>query len=171
VVIGTVPEGLRIDAHYNGNIIAGPLAGEKVRGVDYLLIRSDGVGVLDVRETITTPAGQVIGVRALGYGSVRPVPPASAEGVRSQGTQFAWPDAPSPLLGVAMCQTTDPEVLWMNAAMLVFSGTANLGTRKLQAVDRVLTPEIVLSAPETHTGDLANSTHARVLLAAPLSAE
>jgi hypothetical protein len=44
-----------------------------------------------------------------------------------------------------MCQTTDPEFLWMNEAMLVFSGTANLGTSKLQAVARVLTPEIVLS--------------------------
>lgn len=148
VVIGAVPEGLRIDAHYDGNVIAGPLAGGMVRGVDYLLIRSDGVSVLDIRETITTPAGHRIGVRAQGYGLVRPVPPGGGEVVPSQGAQFAWPDAPSPLLGVAVCQTTDPEFLWMNAAMLVFSGTANLGTSKLQAVARVLTRETVLSAPE-----------------------
>jgi hypothetical protein len=33
-VIGMVAEGLRIDAHYNGNVVVGPLAGGIVRGVD-----------------------------------------------------------------------------------------------------------------------------------------
>ena len=148
VVIGAVPEGVRIDAHYSGNVIAGPLAGGTVRGVDYLLIRSDGVAVLDVRETITTRAGQCISVRAQGYGSIRPVHPSGAEVVPSQGAPFTWPDAPSPILGTAVCQTSDPEFLWMNAALLVFSGTANLGTNKLQAVAHVLTRETILGGSE-----------------------
>ena len=143
-VIGMLPEGLRIDAHYNGSMIAGPLAGAIVRGVDYLLIRSDGVSVLDVRETITMPAGHSIAVRAQGYGSLRSETQAGAE-MPPQGANVAWPDAPRPLLGVATCQTTDPEFIWMNEAMLVFSGTANLGTGKLQAVGRVLTPEMVVA--------------------------
>ena len=146
-VIGMLPEGLRIDAHYNGSMIAGPLAGAIVRGVDYLLIRSDGVTVLDVRETITTATGSCIAVRAQGYGSVRSEPQAGADAVPPQGAKVAWPDASSPLLGVAICQTTDPEFLWMNEAMLVFNGTANLGTGKLQAVGRVLTPQMVLGTP------------------------
>jgi hypothetical protein len=118
-----------------------------LRGIDYLLIRSDGVSVLDIRETITTPKGRHIGVRAQGYGSVRSDIRAGAGAVPSQGAGFNWPDAPSPLLGVAICQTTDPEFLWMNGAMLVFSGTANLGTGKLQVVGRALTSEMVLGTP------------------------
>lgn len=149
-VIGMLPEGLRIDAHYNGSMIAGPLAGAIVRGVDYLLIRSDGVIVLDVRETITTASGRCIALRAQGYGSVRSEPQAGAATVSpQQGAKVAWPDASNPLLGVATCQTTDPELLWMNEAMLVFSGTANLGTSKLQAVGRLLTPQMVLGTGAT----------------------
>jgi hypothetical protein len=148
-VIGMLPEGLRIDAHYDGNVVAGPLAGARVRGIDYLLIRSDGVGVLDVRETITTPAGHRIAIRAQGYGSLRSEPRVGTEAVPLPDAKVTWPDAPRPLLGVATCQTTDPEFLWMNEAMLVFSGTANLGTGKLQAVGRVLTPELVLATPGT----------------------
>lgn len=147
--IGMLPEGLRIDAHYDGNTVAGPLAGASVRGVDYVLIRSDGVGVLDVRETITTPAGRRIAVRAQGYGSLRSEPQAGAEAVPPQDAKVAWPDEPRPVLGVATCQTADPEFLWMNQALLVFSGTVNLGTGKLHAVGRVLTPEMVLATPGT----------------------
>jgi hypothetical protein len=62
-----VPEALRIDAHYKSTVIEGPLAGGMVRGVDYLLIRSDGVSVLDAREAITTAAGQQIAARAQGH--------------------------------------------------------------------------------------------------------
>lgn len=148
-VIGMLPEGLRLDAHYNGSIIGGPLAGAIVRGVDYLLIRSDGVTVLDVRETITTATGRCIAVRAQGYGRIASEPRAGADAVPLQGAKVTWPDASSPLLGVAVCQTTDPEFLWMNETMLVFNGTANLGTGKLQAVGRVLTPQMVLGTPAT----------------------
>lgn len=146
-VIGMLPEGLRLDAHYKGSMIAGPLAGASVRGVDYLLIRSDGVTVLDVRETITTATGRCIAVRAQGYGTIGSKPQAGADAVPLQGAKVAWPDASSPLLGVAICQTTDPEFLWMNETLLVFNGTANLGTGKLQAVGRALTPQMVLGTP------------------------
>jgi hypothetical protein len=128
-------------------MITGPLAGAIVRGVDYLLIRPDGVTVLDVRETITTATGRCIAVRAHGYGSVRSEPQTGADAVPPRGEKVAWPDASGPLLGVAICQTTDPEFLWMNEAILVFNGTANLGTGKLQAVGRVLTPQMVLGTP------------------------
>ena len=46
VPIGLVPEGVRLDAHYTGTITEGPLAGDAVEGVDYLLLRPDGVGVI-----------------------------------------------------------------------------------------------------------------------------
>ena len=48
VPIGLVPEGLRLNAYYQGRITEGPLTGDTVDGVDYFLLRRDGVGVLDV---------------------------------------------------------------------------------------------------------------------------
>jgi hypothetical protein len=38
-----------------------------VRGVDYLLFRADGVGVIDVYETITAGDSRVISARVRGY--------------------------------------------------------------------------------------------------------
>lgn len=140
VPIGAVPEGLRMDAHYNGTVIEGPLAG-LIRGIDYLLIRSDGVIVLDVRETITTAAGHHIAIRGQGYGLAGAPPPAAGA---QQSSPVGSPDVPSPILGVAFCQTTAPEMLWLNRTILAFTGTANLGTGKLQVVARVLTPSMLL---------------------------
>ena len=141
VSIGIVPEGLRIDAHYQGHVIEGPLAGGIVRGVDYLLIRSDGVSVLDARHTITTAAGRQIAVRGQGYGeSDTPLPPAEALG----NAPSAAPDATSHLTGVAFCQTAAPDLLWLNRTVLAFTGTANMGTRELHVIGRVMTPEFVL---------------------------
>ena len=50
VPIGLVPEGVRLDAHFEGTVTAGALEGMHVRGVDYLLLRADGVGVIDAYE-------------------------------------------------------------------------------------------------------------------------
>lgn len=146
-VIGMVPEGFRVDAHYDGRISEGPLAGAIVRGVDYLVIRSDGVSVLDIRETITTRSGHRIAARAQGYGWVRLEQPTAGEAAPPTSADAGWPDRPTPLLGVAACQTSDPEFLWMNEALLVFSGTANLGSGKLEAAGRVMTPEMALGTP------------------------
>lgn len=66
VPIGFVPEGLRLDAHYRGSVVDGDLTGAGVRGIDYLLFRPDGIGVLDVHGTVTTDRG-CIAVRAGDY--------------------------------------------------------------------------------------------------------
>lgn len=143
VPIGLVPEGLRIDAHYEGRVIEGPLAGSVVRGVDYLLIRPDGVSVLDIRQLITTGTEQQIAIRAQGYGvSEAETPLPSPEALRN--AQFAWPDSPSHLLGVAFCQTAAPDFLWLNRTVTAFAGTVNLGTRKVDATGRALTPEMLM---------------------------
>ena len=54
VVIGLVPEGGRLDAHFSGAITEGPLTGWRVDGIDYLLLRHDGIGVIDVREVLSS---------------------------------------------------------------------------------------------------------------------
>ena len=59
VPIGIRPEGLRVDNAFEGTITSGPFASATVRGIDYYLIRPDGVGVIDARETITGDHGAV----------------------------------------------------------------------------------------------------------------
>jgi len=51
--IGLVPGGLRSDVGFTGTLTDGPLVGSTIEGVDYLLIRHDGVAVIDARELIT----------------------------------------------------------------------------------------------------------------------
>jgi hypothetical protein len=55
-VIGPVAEGIRVNLHFTGGEINGPKVYGKLRpvGADWLTIRTDGVGILDVRATIET---------------------------------------------------------------------------------------------------------------------
>ena len=55
-VIGTVPEGLRLNIYITGGEVTGPKIRGKVLpvGGDWITIRSDGVAILDVRATIET---------------------------------------------------------------------------------------------------------------------
>ena len=55
-VIGETPLGLRVNAYVSGGTVEGPrIRGEFLPvGGDWLTVRSDGVGVLDVRATIRT---------------------------------------------------------------------------------------------------------------------
>ena len=46
VPVGLVPEGVRLDVHFEGEVVEGALTGARVRGIDYLLLRADGVGVI-----------------------------------------------------------------------------------------------------------------------------
>jgi Protein of unknown function (DUF3237) len=55
-VIGPVPEGIRINFY----VTSGEVTGPKIRGIlrpvggDWFTIRTDGIGLLDVRATIET---------------------------------------------------------------------------------------------------------------------
>ena len=61
-VIGPLAEGLRLNAYVTGGEVTGPKLQGKIRpvGADWLTIRTDGVGVLDVRATIETHDGALI---------------------------------------------------------------------------------------------------------------
>jgi hypothetical protein len=61
-VIGPVPEGIRVNFHVAGGEITGPRLVGTVRpvGADWLTIRSDGIGVLDVRATLETSDGGLV---------------------------------------------------------------------------------------------------------------
>jgi len=55
-VIGPVAEGIRVNAYITGGDVWGPKVQGKVRpvGADWLTVRTDGVGIVDVRVTLET---------------------------------------------------------------------------------------------------------------------
>jgi hypothetical protein len=68
-VLGETPAGLRINAYVSGGEISGPRLRGRVRpvGADWLTLRRDGIGVLDVRATLETDDGALL---YLEYGGV-----------------------------------------------------------------------------------------------------
>ena len=61
-VIGPVPEGIRAHFYVTAGEVSGPKMRGRLRSVggDWLVIRNDGVGVLDVRATMELDNGAVI---------------------------------------------------------------------------------------------------------------
>jgi hypothetical protein len=104
VPVGLVPEGLRIDVHFEAQVTAGLLAGARVRGIDYYLQRTDGVGIIDVYATIEAGDGCTVSVHGQGY----VVPPDNLE-LPPLEVQFSpdytQPDLPFPIHGFALFRT------------------------------------------------------------------
>lgn len=64
---GDKPLGKRYDAYFEGDLTGQKLSG-KMRGIDYILMRSDGVAELNVRAVIATDDKVNISVQISGYG-------------------------------------------------------------------------------------------------------
>jgi hypothetical protein len=129
VPIGVVPDGLRLDAHFEGRVVEGRLAGATVAGVDYLRFRSDGVGVLDVREVLARD-GDRVEVEAGGY----LVPPAGFAMPSPKvmlAPDFAWPEVELPVHGFATFRTAMDGWQELNRTVGLFNGIANPGAGTL----------------------------------------
>lgn len=61
-IIGEVPEGIRVNLYITGGNISGPRVVGKLLpvGADWLTLRRDGVGVLDVKATAETTDGALL---------------------------------------------------------------------------------------------------------------
>jgi hypothetical protein len=61
-VIGPVPEGVRINFYVTAGEVSGPKMRGRLRtvGGDWLLLRTDGVGILDVRATLELDDGALV---------------------------------------------------------------------------------------------------------------
>jgi hypothetical protein len=100
-----------------------------VRGIDYLLLRADGVGVIDVRAAFVADEGHVE-ARAQGY-LVAPddveLPPPDA--ILAPG--FTWPDVELPIREFALLRTGVAEWQDLNATVAAIEGSVNPGTGRL----------------------------------------
>ena len=121
-VIGPVAEGLRLNVYITGGEALGPKVKGTIRpvGADWLTIRTDGVGVLDVRATLETDDGALIYTYYSGLADLGP-----------DGYQAFLDGAPPPAEGVDLrvqpkYQTSHPDYLWMNRAFCIGIGKAFL---------------------------------------------
>lgn len=119
-VIGPVPEGIRLTFPLTGGEVSGPKVRGKVRptGADWLLIRSDGVGVLDVRGTIETQDGALICATYSGIGDF------GEDGY--QGFLRGKVPGAVPLRAAARFYTAHPLYLWLNRLQCLNVGEADL---------------------------------------------
>ena len=138
VLFGPVPEGVRLDAHFEGRVVEGQLAGASVRGVDYLRFRSDGVGVLDVREVLTRD-GDCVEVQAGGY-LIPPTGFALPPHEVMQAPEFEWPEVELPLHGFATFATATQEWQKLNRTVGTINGIANPGAGTLVVEGHALIP-------------------------------
>ena len=66
IPFGETPVGTRYDAYFEGDIKGEKLSG-KMHGIDYILVRSDGIAELNVRAILVTDDKVNISVQISGY--------------------------------------------------------------------------------------------------------
>ncbi len=135
VPVGLTPTGLRLDVLFTGTITEGELEGAQMQGVDYLLIRPDGVAVIDARETIRSTHGAgATHARAMGY----IVPPFDMPPLEALlDPQFEWPDVDLPMHG-AVTLESGQKGSPMNSTVYAFTGQVNLAKGQLGIAARAI---------------------------------
>jgi hypothetical protein len=113
VTIGPVPEGTRIDFPFAG-AISGPNVKGKFEGVDYALIRPDGVTRLHIHGVVITDGGDLISIEA-------------------SGLVTATPDGRFALKEAITYHTASKELAWLNSTQGAADGFIDMNTSELTA--------------------------------------
>ena len=106
--IGPLPEGIRGNFYITGGEISGPKVRGKVRpvGGDWAILQTDGMGIIDVRETIETEDGALISATYTGVADMG-----------EDGYQMALQGKPRPRYSVrcaARYRSAHPNYRWIN---------------------------------------------------------
>lgn len=124
-LIGLVPEGIRLDSYASGEFTEGPLAGAIGEWTDYLLIRHDGVRVIDVRGYAEDAEGRSVVWTMKGYFAEPGPPPLEVRIEAMQAPDFEFPDVEFMIHGAAWFQTMAPEFAQLNYTVYAFTGALN----------------------------------------------
>jgi hypothetical protein len=121
-VIGPTPEGLRVNFYVTGGEVRGPRLNGTLRpvGGDWLTVRPDGIGILDVRATVETDDGALIDVTYTGVGDL------GDDGYE----RFLRGDLPQklPLRVAPRFLTAHPAYQWINRVQCINVGEVDLTT-------------------------------------------
>ncbi|MCV2490796.1 DUF3237 domain-containing protein [Geodermatophilus sp. YIM 151500] len=129
VVVGLLPEGVRMHNTFEGTIVDGEPAGGHVRGIDEFVIRPDGVGAIDAREVLSATAGTAY-ADVLGYAhppAGMPPPPLEV----FLDPAFRWPDARFAIECGATYRSAAPGLGELARTAVVHLGWVNMATREL----------------------------------------
>lgn len=143
--IGVVPEGLRMANAFEGRITRGLMQGARVWGIDHLLLRSDGVAVIDAAKTLSLGDTHVH-EHVRGYG----LPPDGMEMPPLEALldpSFEWPDVLFPLLGSSTFRAAAPELQHLNRAVSRIDGWFSFATGGLAVETRLLTHASGVAGP------------------------
>ena len=135
-VVGMVPEGLRLDGHSRGVVAEGLLVGATTVGVDYLVFRHDGVGVIDARYFVADEEGVTVAMTLRGF--IGEPMPGLLEAMLDPEFEFA--DVSIPLHGAAWLQTMAPQYAYLNHTVFGFDGTINYAEGAIRMSFRPLAP-------------------------------
>lgn len=116
-LIGPTPEGLKINFYVTGGEVTGPKIKGKVRpvGADWYTLRTDGVGVLNVRATIETNDGALIYVTYRGVSD-------GGEDAYERFLKGEPAEGGAPIHTAPVMTTSHPDYLWVNRIQCVGIG-------------------------------------------------
>lgn len=138
VPVGLTPEGLRMANTYEGTVIQGDFTGARIRGTDHLLLRRDGVCVIDAQTMLSHGEHRHVYEHVHGYC----LPPdglqvPSLEVIVQPG--FEWPDVDFPIVGFSTFRAGVPELDYLNRVTARVDGWANFATGGLAIDTRLVT--------------------------------
>ncbi|MGD2130655.1 MAG: DUF3237 family protein [Lysobacterales bacterium] len=138
IPIGLTPEGLRMANSYEGTVSEGDFAGAHLTGTDNLLLRRDGVCVIDAHTLLTQAGGVNVYEHVHGYC----LPPENLEipslDIVAQ-PRFEWPDIDFPIVGFSTFRAGASELEYLNSATARIDGWANFATGGLAIDTRLVT--------------------------------
>ena len=116
-IIGPVPEGLRVNFYISGGEISGPRLQGRILpvGAEWLTVRQDGVGILDLRTTFEAGNGALI------YAPFPGVLDFGEDGYQSLLRGELAADG-TPFHSAPRYQTAHPDLLWLNRLQCVGIG-------------------------------------------------
>lgn len=121
-IVGPTPEGLRINWFWypKEGSVYGPVLNAKVRllGGDWMTIRRDGIGVMDVRATLETEDGALLYVEYPGYFEL-------GENGYEDALAGKWP-AHATTRTTPRFHVADPRYLWLNRLPCLGIGEVNM---------------------------------------------
>jgi Protein of unknown function (DUF3237) len=132
--IGETPEGYRVNFMFEKGRLVGPRIDAVTRdGGDFMCIRRDGIGRLDVRTTYETVDGALIFDRAGGYFDLGPDGYAKVAAGRLEGSP--------PLYATANLSTAHPKYAWLNRVPAF--GIGKVALEQLQVQCDIYIPRVL----------------------------
>jgi len=119
-VIGPLAEGVRLNVYVTAGEVSGPKLNGRLRpvGGDWLFLRHDGIGILDVRATMELDGGALVYTT---YGGVAEVGPDGYERIMS-----GKPPSLIPLRITPRFFTGHSDYLWLNRLQCIGIGAVDM---------------------------------------------